>query len=139
MNPSSSQRNEILERKLVICLKCGHEFRTKSSLPHCSKCGSKKIADIKKVGKKEVQLLRIQIRDLEEDLRKYKETVAQDFKLVGNDMKSLYRYLEEIVAILKENESIPEPREERVSPRGKKKRLCCKNNISTVIKKKSTE
>ena len=93
MNPSSSQRNEILEKKLVICLKCGHEFRTKSSRPHCSKCGSKKITDIKKVGKKEVQLLHIQIRDLQEDLRKHKETVAEDFKSVGIDMKSLYRYL----------------------------------------------
>ena len=104
---------------------------------HCSKCGSKKITDIKKVGKKEVQLLHIQIRDLQEDLRKHKETVAEDFKSAGDDMKSLYRYLEEIVAILKENELIPEPREKMVSSTGKKKRLYCKNNISKVIKKQS--
>jgi predicted Zn-ribbon and HTH transcriptional regulator len=122
LNPSSSQKNEILEKKLVICLKCGHEFRTKSSRPHCSKCGSKKITDIKKAGKKEVQLLHIQIRDLEEDLRKHKETVAEDFKLVENDMQSLYRYLEQIAAVLKENKLTPEPREEMVSPRGKKKK-----------------
>ena len=129
MNPSSSQRNEILEKKLVICLKCGHEFRTKSSRPHCSKCGSKKITDIKKVGKKEVQLLHIQIRDLQEDLRKHKETVAKDFKSVRNDMESLYRYLEQIAAVLKEDKLIPEPREEMVGPIEKKKRLCRKNNI----------
>jgi hypothetical protein len=86
-----------------------------------------------------VQLLHIQIRDLEEDLRKHKETVAEDFKLVENDMKSLYRYLEQIAAVLKENKLISEPREEIVRPRGKKKRLCCKNNISKVVKKKSTE
>ena len=95
--------------------------------------------DIKKVGKKEVQLLHIQIRDLQEDLRKHKETVAKDFKSVEIDMKSLYRYLTEIAAVLKENELIPEPREEMVSPIGKKKRLCRKNDISKVIKKKSTE
>jgi predicted Zn-ribbon and HTH transcriptional regulator len=122
LNPSSSQKNEILEKKLVICLKCGHEFRTKSSRPHCSKCGSKKITDIKKAGKKEVQLLHIQIRDLEEDLREHEETVAEDFKLVRNDMESLYRYIEQIAAILKENKLIPEPREKMVSPRGKKKK-----------------
>ncbi len=139
MNPSSSQRNETLEKKLVICLKCGHEFRTKSSRPHCSKCGSKKISDIKKAGKKEVQLLHIKIRDLEEDLRKHKETVAEDFKSVENDMESLYRYIEQIAAVLKENKLIPEPREKMVSPRGKKKWLCSNNDISKVIKKKSTE
>ena len=122
MNPSSSQKNEIIEKKLVICLKCGHEFRTKSSRPHCSKCGSKKITDIKKAGKKEVQLLHIQIRDLQEDLKMHKESVTEDFKTVRDDMKSLYRYLEQIAAILKENKLIPEPREKMVSPRGKKKK-----------------
>jgi hypothetical protein len=139
LNPSSSQKNEILEKKLVICLKCGREFRTKSSRPHCSKCGSKKITDIKKVGKKEVQLLYIQIRELEEDLRKHKETVAEEFKSVGYDMESLYRYLKQIAVVMKENKLIPESREETVSPIEKKKRLCRKNNISKVIKKKSTE
>jgi len=69
-----------------------------------------------------VQLLHIQIRDLQENLRMHKETVAEDFKSVGNDMESLYRYLEQIAAVLKENKLIPEPREEIVSPRGKKKK-----------------
>jgi DNA-directed RNA polymerase subunit RPC12/RpoP len=135
LNPS----NLIQEKKLVICLKCGHEFRTKVSSPRCSKCGSRKISDIKKAGKKEVQLLHIQIRDLEGDLQRHKETMAEEFKSIGYDMKSLYRYLEQIAAVLKENKLIPEPREEMVSPIEKKKRLCRKNNISKVIKKKSTE
>ncbi len=65
--------------------------------------------------------------------------VAEDFKTVGYDMESLYRYLEQIAAVLKENKLIPEPREEMVSPIGKKKQLCHKNNISKVIKKKGTE
>ena len=77
----------------------------------------------------------MKIRDLEEDLRKHKETVAEDFKSVGNDMQSLYRYIEQITAVLKENKLIPEPREEMVSPRGKKTALLQKGSVKKTSAK----
>lgn len=71
-------------------------------------CRGQRTIEIKKAGNKEIRLLSRKIKELQEENARIKVAMDEDFKSVGNDLKSLYRYMEQIAGILKDNGLVPD-------------------------------
>ena len=96
-----------VDKRMVICLNCGHEFISRVKDPRCGKCNSLKVLDVKKAGIKEIRLMKNEIERLKEELEQSRKQHSKDLRALGNDMKSLYRYIDQIVKILKDNGLTP--------------------------------
>ena len=61
-------------KKLVYCLKCGHNFVSKSKEPRCSKCQSFRVIDHKEISaKKDVFDLKARVKEIENDITEINE------------------------------------------------------------------
>ena len=82
------------DKKLMYCLKCGHEFLSTVGLPRCSKCNSTRVINHKEVSsKKDVMNLKLRMDQLEKEFTELEGVV--------NGNRDLIR---EIVKIIKEGE-----------------------------------
>lgn len=104
---ANSKKQGYVDRRPVVCLNCGHKFISKVRNPQCGLCKKRKVVDVKRAGKKEVQFLGLELKRLREEFESSQKKVEKDFLVVGYDMTSLYRYISEIVQVLKENGLTP--------------------------------
>ena len=106
----NSKKQGYADRRPVICLNCGHEFISKVRNPQCGRCKKRKVVDVRKAGKKEVQFLGLELKRLREEVESSQKKVEKDLRGVGYDMQSLYRYIRQIVQVLEENGLTPSKR-----------------------------
>ena len=66
------------DKKLMYCLKCGHEFLSTAELPRCSHCHTTRVIDHKEVStKKDVLNLKHRLNQLEQEFTELEYEVAE--------------------------------------------------------------